>query len=190
MELIMISDTRLKVVLTPVDMENYHLNFDGDAYDNPRTRRAITRLFDEVKRRVGFDVTEDRILVQIWQSADGGCELYVSKLEPKMPARRTRITACDYETQIYKFAHFEDLVAVCRTLSLRGYRKPSEVLADAHGGWYLILDGVEVPSPLSSLSFIGEYAEKQGSSLPLYVLREHARVIAEVNAVERLAALA
>ncbi len=191
MELIMISDTRLKVVLTRADMESYRLDFDGDAYDNARTRRAMMRLFDEVKRRVGFDISEDRILVQIWQGGDGGCELYVSKMETKSTSSRraSRVTACDYETQIYKFAAFRDLLSVCRILVRRGYRKPSEVLFSDSGAWYLLLDGVEMTHPLDTLSFIGEYAEKQGTALPPHVLREHAKVVAAGDAIRRLATL-
>ncbi len=191
MELIMISDTRLKVVLTRVDMENYHLDFEGDACDNSRTRRAMMRLFEDVKRRVGFDIADDRILVQVWQAEDGGCELYVSKLESRATARRVpRVTACDYETQIYKFVRFSDLLAVCRILDMRQYDCVSEVMHADDGAWYLLLDGVEETAPLDALSFIGEYAEKQGSALTLYVLREHAVSIAGDNAVTRLASLA
>ncbi len=192
MELIMMSDTRLKVILTRVDMENYHLDFDGDDYDNARTRRAMMRLFDEVKRRVGFDIADDRILVQIWPGADGGCELFVSKLESKASSGRKtpRITACDFETLIYKFTTLKDLILVCQTLHMRGYKKPSEVLAGEAGDWYLVLDGVEVTSPVSPLAFIGEYAEKQGASLPPHILREHAKILANGNAIARFAALA
>ncbi len=191
MELIMISDTRLKVVLTRVDMENYHLTFDGDACDNTRTRRAIMRLFEDVKRRVGFDIAEDRILVQIWQAEDGGCELYVSKLECRSASRRTpRVTACDYETQVYRFTCLTDLLSVCRILAERGFDHPSEVLRGDDGKWYLLLEGVEVTSPLDSLSFISEYAEKQGSALSPYILREHGISVVCDDAVATLAALA
>ncbi len=191
MELIMISDTRLKVVLTRVDMEKYHLDFDGDAYESTATRRAMMRLFDDVKRRVGFDISDDRILVQIWQSSDGGCELYISKMESKPHTRRTpRVTACDFETQIYRFATLADLIAVCHALDARRYDHPSEVLHADDGRWYLLLDGVEVTSPLDALSFIGEYAEKQGATLSPYVLREHAVTIAREDAVAQFAALA
>ncbi len=191
MELIMINDTRLKVVLTRVDMENYHLDFDGENYDNARTRRAMLRLFEEVKRRVGFDIADDRILVQIWQAGDGGCELYVSKLEGRSSARRApRVTACDYETQIYRFTDLDALVKVCRILSDRGYDTPSEVLYADDDSWYLLLEEREVTTPLDDLSFIEEYAEKQGSARKIYVLREHAVSIARNDAVFVFSALA
>ncbi len=191
MELIVISDSRLKVVLTRVDMETYHLDFDEESCDSARTRRAMMRLFEDVKRRSGFDITDDRILVQIWQGADGGCELYVSKLEHKKALHSDGTPTVEQcKRQMYAFHRLNDLLSVCRTLFVRAYDRPSDVYYGEGGEWYLVLEGEDSGNLPSDLSFIEEYAKKHGSAPSFYTLAEHAKLIAGGDAVCRMAALA
>ncbi len=191
MELIVISDSRLKVILTQADMENYHLDFVGDAYDNSRTRRAIMRLFEDVKRRSGFDIADDRILVQIWPSAEGGCELYVSKLEGKTAAtRRARaVSAKSDGMTLYTFDTLDDLLSVCRILVARQYNRSSGLYHAESGQWYLLLDTGDLSDEVNDMSFIEEYAGKLGSSLMQSIMLEHARELARGDAIQRLSVL-
>lgn len=80
MEFIMISDSKLKIALTPADMKEYSLDCETIDYDKTETRAAFWQFFDDVKLRTGFDAASDRIFVQIYSSVGGGCEMYVTKL--------------------------------------------------------------------------------------------------------------
>lgn len=78
MELIIISDTKLKVMLSADDMEKYEFNplDSGDI----TSRKAFRKILKEVRARCGFDAIGDRVFVQYYPSKRGGCEMFVTKL--------------------------------------------------------------------------------------------------------------
>lgn len=80
MELILISDSKLKIMLTTDDMREYALDCSTLDYDNTETRRAFWSILDEAKHRTGFDAASEKVFVQVYPSRSGGCEMYVTKL--------------------------------------------------------------------------------------------------------------
>ena len=68
MELIKISDSKLKIALTPTDMEKYSLDIQTMDYDKTETRSAFWQLLDEAKHKTGFDAASEKIFVQIYSS--------------------------------------------------------------------------------------------------------------------------
>jgi negative regulator of genetic competence, sporulation and motility len=91
MELIVISKSKLKIMLTPPDMQRYEL-CDGqmDCADE-QTRRAFRHIFDDARDQIGFDTEGERLFVQLYTSRGGGCEIFVTKLG-------TRSGTCTYDT--------------------------------------------------------------------------------------------
>lgn len=83
MELIVISKSKLKIMLTPPDMQRYELA-DGqmDCADE-QTRRAFRHIFDDARDQIGFDTEGERLFVQLYTSRGGGCEIFVTKLGAK-----------------------------------------------------------------------------------------------------------
>ena len=77
MELIVISDTKLKVILTEEEMESYGLIGEGEE-EPPRT--AVERLLADIRRLSGFDAVNARVLVQLWRDRSGGGEMFVTRL--------------------------------------------------------------------------------------------------------------
>ena len=71
MELILISDSKLKIMLTRDDMQQYALNCDTIDYDNTETRRAFWSILDEAKHRTGFDAAAERVFIQLYPSKEG-----------------------------------------------------------------------------------------------------------------------
>ena len=61
MELIKISDSKLKIALTPTDMEKYSLDIQTMDYDKTETRSAFWQLLDEAKHKTGFDAASEKI---------------------------------------------------------------------------------------------------------------------------------
>ncbi len=80
MELIVIDDRKLKIMLTPPDMRHYDLHAERMTTTNAATRRAFRHIFDDARERIGFDTAGERLLVQLYTSRGGGCEIFVTKL--------------------------------------------------------------------------------------------------------------
>ena len=78
MELILISNTKLKIMLDESDMKKYHIGNESDCADSG-TRRAIRSLLDRARDQIGFNTEGEEIFVQLYTSKRGGCELFVTK---------------------------------------------------------------------------------------------------------------
>ena len=80
MELIVISHTKIKIMLAPMDMKLYELSPCSLDASNERTRSALRRILADADRESGFDTEGERLFVQLYASKDGGCEIFVTKL--------------------------------------------------------------------------------------------------------------
>ncbi len=80
MELIVISDNKLKIMLSGEDLKQYSLDCSMLNYENTETRKAFWSILDEAKHRTGFDAASEKVFVQVYPSRSGGCEMYVTKL--------------------------------------------------------------------------------------------------------------
>ena len=189
MELIVISDTKLKLILTAQDMKTYALDFETADYDSPRNRRSIWRLFDEVKVKSGFEIDFDRVLIQVWPSRDGGCEMYISKIVTPQTRAKSGEETVRQLIYIYAFDGLKNLLRVCHALSHMAYAKTSQVWRDEGGKWYLFLEGEYTKTGLHPLSFVEEFGAKLTEKYAL-IIYEHARPVATQNAVEKLSMFA
>ncbi len=218
MELLLISDSKLKVMLSAADMRKYEIDCETIDYDNTETRRAFWSILDEAKHRTGFDAASDKVFVQVYPSKGGGCEMYVTKLgiyplneEEKeedgakniskkynfVPAALSTPARRSYST-VYRFDCIDSLLSVCKRLKMidfcgesAAYTAKAE-MPNTH--YYLVLEE-KIPlgkmhSPAKGrLSFISEY----GRAVNLYgihsYIKEHCRPICECGAVESLHAL-
>lgn len=89
MELIVISDSKLKIMLTSEDLREYSLDCSTLDYESTETRRAFWSILDEAKHRTGFDAASEKVFVQVYPSKKGGCEMYVTKLGVFSDRKRT-----------------------------------------------------------------------------------------------------
>ena len=78
MELILISNTKLKIMLDESDMKKYHIGSETDC-SGGTTRKAIRSLLDCARDQIGFNTDGEEIFVQLYASKRGGCELFVTK---------------------------------------------------------------------------------------------------------------
>jgi negative regulator of genetic competence, sporulation and motility len=78
MELILISNTKLKIMLDESDMRKYHIGNESDCA-NAGTRKAIRSLLERARDQIGFNTEGEEIFVQLYTSKHGGCELFVTK---------------------------------------------------------------------------------------------------------------
>ena len=80
MELIVISDNKLKIMLSAPDMERYELETEGMDCTDAHTREVFRHIFSDARERIGFDTEGARLFVQLYTSKEGGCEIFVTKL--------------------------------------------------------------------------------------------------------------
>ena len=195
MELIKISQSKLKIMLNAEDMKHYDLD-DGRMRDIS-CRAAFRNILKEARERCGFDAACDKVFVQYYPEKNGGCEMYVTKLgesvwskyegsadkkEQAKLASRSGSERYDSGYIIYSFRGVSELLSTCRSLKNAGYAEESRA--------YRIKDKCRYYLVLTSETY--HAAENNGTRCEgsyYYVLTEHGELLC-VDAVDKLAALA
>lgn len=80
MELIVISESKLKIMLSAPDMEHYNLQTLRRYGTDADTRAAFRKIFEDARTEIGFDTQGERLFIQLYDSLEGGCEIFVTKL--------------------------------------------------------------------------------------------------------------
>lgn len=204
MELIRISDRKLKIMLTPSDMSQFEMNADRLGEDSEQMRRSFRLLMREVRRKIAFDLDDRRISVQYFPSREGGCEMFVSSsppqedrkralqtvAQPPLPVRTQKPMQVFHREAACRLRDMETLLRVCVRLQAVRFQGESSAYRDAQGG-YLLLLRVRSPSPFLApreFSFLSEYGEIRNTVYLRLYIREHAELICD-RAVEQLSAL-
>ncbi|MBR4336514.1 MAG: adaptor protein MecA [Clostridia bacterium] len=193
MDFIRISDAKIKVTLSPEDMDRYVNEGERDRPAGSHgTLRAILR---EIRRETGFDATGERVLMQMFPASDGGCELFVTRLG-KLPEDRPRdraplpAAAPPLRSAVFAFASLPPLLAVCRHLKHVGYPHLSAVYYGDDRLWYLVLQEPIPRDRPSPLSFAEEFGSRRRAAGALAYIKEHAACVSGSDAVAALASLA
>ncbi len=188
METIKISERKLKIMLTAEDLSDYELSVPVDVASG-YGRARLRRILRDACPSGGFDPGDGHIFVQIYESASGGCEMFVTQYEKNRPGEaamtpRTNVPKTRAERGIYAFPDLDSLLAVCGRLSRQG-RSGSAAYADHGGGYFLI---TYEPEPRLD-AIVGEYGgERCGRAADAYV-SEHCDLICKGDAVGVLGAL-
>lgn len=199
MELILISDSKLKIMLTADDMESYDISEELFEYEKKDIRKIFDRVLDEAKRQTGFDSSCGKLVIQVYPSKDGGCEVYVTRgSEPEKkgePRERNVQPKKRKEGCVYVFDSISDTVSACELLLESGYENESGLYERKRGGgqtvYYLVLEE-EVPQDsryrkrknVSKSDLAAEYGRRIGGREAVLYITEHAHPIAERNAVK------
>ncbi len=210
MELIRISDRKLKLMLTPTDMCHFELNADSFGEDTAQMHRTFRLLLEEIRKQTDFEADDRQISVQFFPSREGGCEMFISDLtktealppeQEKLPLLReaprrqrlSRSVSGGFRREcIYRFPELNALLSVCKRLLTIGYLGKSCAWRDTHGAFYLLLS-VRTPSPFSmpeELQFLSEYGSIENTAMFRLYIREHGSAICAESAVRRLGELA
>ncbi len=208
MELIRISNRKLKIMLTPTDMCQFHLNPDSLEKGSPQMRQAFRLLFAEIRKQTDFDADDRHISVQYFPSREGGCEMFISHLKAEdegsctterllpagtssspaiLPAKRN---CGKYRKECaYSFSTMEGLLQACLRLQKAGYIGDSGAWKDDRSIYYLLLETFSA-SPFHTpeeIAFLSEYGCTECVATLRLFLKEHGTLICQNDAVERLA---
>lgn len=200
MELIRISEEKLKIMLTASDMTAYELDPETLNSDTERCGQAFRLLLADVRRQIPFRTEDRQLTVQYFPSRGGGCEMFISST-PTGGARKTagaltvrsgqRPNAVFRWEGAYRFPSLAVLLRACRRLCNAGFVGESAAYRDERGGCYILLTAL-APSPFSvpdSMLPITEYGDPISSARLRLLACEHLSPICTANAVATLGGL-
>lgn len=203
MELILISSSKLKIMLTEEDMLRYELDCSSVNYDNTETRRAFWNILDEVKHRTGFDAASERVFIQLYPSKAGGCEIFVTKVglpgrtDKKIPGPincgPTKLLPdgeCENMQISFMFESVGQMIEVCRLAGRVGRIYDSSAWVDGSGGCYLFAD---IGGSGTETDYIRGVMNEFGSPIdnPNHIayIKEHSKNLCTGRAIETLSVL-
>ena len=121
MEFFTVGNSKIKIVLSKSETEERGISAEGTGEDAGR-RSALRKILEEAETHAGFFIGGERVLVQIYPTADGGVELFVTKLgslsgETRgVIARSERVTVLSGRRVYYIFSAFEDMLGAARCI--------------------------------------------------------------------------
>lgn len=209
MEFILINENKIKVMLTEQDLKEFEIDAEDLDYSNTDTKRMFWDILSRAKHSTGFDTDGHKVLVQLYPSRHGGCELFVTKigdicpaedgctLSPKTGDIRNEKKSAKLglksqndktDSSVFLFDSLSDLLAVCRRLAALGYDAQSSAYIDTDKRYYLFLEGIDTSGyiPLDIYSFICEFGAPQNLKTSFCYLGEYGQLIAKNDAVELL----
>lgn len=206
MEFILINDMKLKIMLSKSDLEEFDVRANELDYSNTETKRMFWDIIERAKKNVGFCCDGMRILVQLYASRDGGCEMFVSKLgdayRDYLPAEGDEGSSLHCQPLYkrdgqytrkgaFRFDRLEWLITVCRRLFNIGYSGESSAYIGDDQSYYLFLDGLDATGymPIDEYTFIWEYGSAVNTEATAELLCERGKQICAERAVEILSAL-
>ena len=213
MELLRIGEEKLKIILTHEDLLSFEMNEDDLDYANTETKRMLWNILHDAKSSVGFNADGHRVLVQLYPSKGGGCEMFVTRLgalscdcQPDLRDLNEdeKEEDCLYRSQrslsplpkngrlgAFCFSCLDDLLSVCRRLASLPHRGRSYAYHSNDGRYYLLLDGLDATGYFSvdEFSFLHEYGSAQPPSVTETMLSEHGVLLCPNDAVEKLSVL-
>ena len=85
-------EERISVTLTGTDMTDFDITYDELDYSNIETRRVIWTILDEAKKVLGKPVNIDnRLLIRVSPTDDGGCFLEFTQLPEPCDTKKKRL---------------------------------------------------------------------------------------------------
>ena len=200
MELIVINSSKLKIMLSDDDMKKYELDAEAIDYDTTATRRAFWSILDDAKTETGFNAASDKLLIQLYPSKKGGCEMYVTKMEEAKqspprghakPLPRDLLYGGHKRTEAYVFEALEHLLCVCRRLLSLGYEGESHAYRDHTGRFFLLLCRYcyGASSYPDEYAFITEFGKAENVSRVKLYITEHGECLRQNDAVMQLGRL-
>jgi len=165
MEVILISESKLKVMLSAEDMLRYELSCETIETPDSRSRRGFWNILHEAKRLTGFDPAGERVFVQLYPERSGGCEMFVTKLgfSADSPQEGTM------REHVYRFGCLGDLLSACRRIGAGGDAAVSRAYVDEGRTAFFLTTDADIP-------YIAEYNAMRGGRRDLSYIREHCRL--------------
>ena len=207
----MISDNKLKVMLCESDLKHFDIKAEQLDYSNTETKRMFWDILNKAKHQTGFDTDGQRVLVQLYPSKEGGCEMFVTKIgvlctgssdeceklinnhcytekNISSPPKSKKIKSHKTLFSVFGFEKTEMMLEVCRRLFSMGYIGESSSYICDNGKKYLFLSDINCNEyqHIDEFSFISEYGQIENHETIKHFISEHGKIICSRDAVATL----
>ncbi len=201
MELILISESKLKIMLTEEDMHLYGITCDVPDSSSVTSRKAFWNMLDEAKVQTGFDPAGCKLFVQMYPSKSGGCELFVTRLGTKNTFTKEKKARTepliesvlsppgshnpfysDAEQCIYAFDTLGELLLGCRRIASAEEPPQARAYLDEEKHRFYLVLAADAP-------ILAEYNGTRCRPRDFAYIEEHCRLFCR-DAIQRLSPLA
>ena len=195
MEFLLIGESKIKIVLSSEETKDQGLDTTSADVSGPVARRIFWRILDMAKAEVGFDPKGDKVLIQLYPLASGGCELFVTKLgilsesSARLVSKSDRIAMLSKSRSLYSFDDLNDIIGASRAVkSITGELSPkSDVYVDGEK-YYLSIEEYGKGGEPVEFPCILEFGMGLTAELSSYIY-EHADRLTDGDGIDRFASL-
>lgn len=195
MEFLLISESKLKIVIDDEEMEKYKLDSINPDTGGGALRRAFWQVLDMAKKEVGFDPKGDKVLIQFYPVKSGGCEVFVTKLgilpetSARLVSRSDKVAMLSKKRSYYSFATLDDLIRASKAIkcSAKDISPQSDVYS-LNEIYYLVIDEYGRGGELMEFPCILEFSKPVCPDFAIYVL-EHSKRLTNGDAIDKFSVL-
>lgn len=180
-------ENKIVVELTAQDMAELHITYEEMDYGNVETRRVIWTILDRVRTVLQRDIDPSgKLMIESIPTRDGGCVLFFTvPKEDAEPFLRQPVRLCRQpSTLLCTVDTPEDLFRLARHLRQVLKPLPPSSLYLWEKRYVLLLQGTSTPVCRTILAEYGTVCAD--NALASAVLREHGKLLAERDAIEKL----
>ncbi len=171
MELIKVSASKLKVILSLRDFERLGQTCGEFDYESGASKRVFREILDNAKHRVGFETKGSVLDVEFYPGRDGSAELYITKKASFIPSLGKDKTICGC---VAKSKNLSNVINLLKRLFSSGFDSDCSLYYD-NSTYYLHFPDAK---PLQNHCYICEYADLFASDkLTQDWLSEHSKLI-------------
>ena len=196
MDVLKISNTKVKIMLSEDDIKKYALDIAEVDYNDTKTRGKVWKILDFIKKNHGFNFDGSKLLIQFYPSRDGGAELFVTKLSSlskgneRFMSKSENVTMLDSKRTMYNFVNFTDLIQASKIINGAKSIKESELFYSDSEGYYLEITerGATRLGQICEFAILLEFATRTPDERIPYIT-EHCKKLTDGEAVEQLSRL-
>lgn len=189
-----LSRNTVKITLSEEELREYSLCAETLRARTPETKRGLARLLKRMKLFTGYKA--ERLFLEAFPRADGGCILYVSSLggnlgepDPERTDAAAGEEASGKRTEVMGAVEsLSLLIRLCAGLRRLCGNAGTRVYAYEDGSYRLILSGNRRETDAAKHLF-GEYGEAITDDLGILAAQEGGRLICGEGAAEKLGRL-
>ena len=192
MDFFIVSKSKIKVTLTKSEAQERGVTSGEFAEGDKDKRKGLRKILDEAKQKSGFDVGNEKVLVQIYPGKDGGMELFITKLGPLLhesegdAAKNAPAPRHAQGWNYYIFPDFSALLGAARVT--RGGEIESTLYRFDGCEYCLSIYKEELKKDAFFAQAILEFSKKLNTG-PLFSPTEHSKAVIEGNALKVLSRL-
>ena len=184
MEFVKINEKSIKITLSCDEAQKLEI-VSGASFDPGKSKNVFAKMLTEAKKEIGFQYAGEKIIAEIFDSRDGGCEIFISCLSGeeimyKDKGEEALLSKLKLQNLIFCFDNLESLLEGCHLLSqVKCSHSTSAYFDHEKVKYYILLEDVSKKD--MKYGFLYELSKRIKSSRVDY-LKERCKLICEGDA--------